>query len=1102
MKFLHCRNDRVYTDFYLCDSNNNIAMASVFIREGATLGAFCSNLQLGTAVFACDGDIKEVNLSKLKHQFLNQEEKVSDKNYIIRFTKIEMGKEYFFHGTIVNKNLLDKGNMFLVTDNDFYSSLYRKLMNNYDLPLLKEWMPYIEARLIKEKCLSKGNTCYSYCQDGKVLAIGDYCFNTNEVEIYTISAAPQLLSSIVSEGLRKKEIVICQKEQQPLNFTNLDTYFANYGHTSVEKLQKAIVPLSEYKPKVDIITLNKKYMPQQATLVNGGVAELNKANYLIVNQGMGCGKTFQSMGIVEKYMIDKYIKQHPAASIKDACKNISYRNIIMCPGHLLEKWKREIEDEIPYVRVTIIDSLSQLIELKKQKGKKPTGKHWYIMSKDFSKLSYSEVPASSRVKYKMAKVVSCTACSTRYYKKDIGKTCECGGSIAETEVYEQKGIVCPECGELSIPCSSKFIEDDDQGDATVRNMALDPIDFRGKSARNSFCGYCGSSMWMPNITNIDEGGEYSKFVEKNSPWRKYKHFTSAAKKGQKVVWMLPKYLKKYIAQHEIVTEGLYEVKKEGVRKVAPERFIKKHLGKGFFDFAIFDEAQDYKDGGSAQGHAMHSVIKASKKHMALTGTIAGGYAEHLFYLLYRLDPKRMIDKGYKYKDSFQFSRDYGVIEEKNLFVNDYEYNSSSRGKQIVRPTCKPGISPLIFPHFLLDRTIFLDLTDLAAFLPKLYEHVAIVDMDDDVSSCYSKMKGIFKNKMKEKGRGKRVMSTMLQTLLSYVDMPSGVSPILDPKDGSPYITPTNVDISNILLPKEEYLVELITKEISEGRNVCVFAEFSGDGEKNVTERLKAIIEEHCNLKGKVQILKSESPGSRQREQWMKTQAIKGMKVMITNPRCVSTGIDFIFKEKGKIYNFPTIVFYQMGTNLFTLWQASCRHYRLIQKQECRTYYLAYRSSLQEQMIRLMAEKKVATAAIQGKFSAEGLAAMAQGVDARLLLAKSLSDSAEVPKEDLVDMFAKINESANDLVLTPEELEYIQSQQQDKAIPTIEGQFDLLDQLEEGKSVIIDNQIGTKRKKVKVDVVQFDLFTELKVITTPPKSKKSPFEGQFSLLNLI
>ena len=67
--------------------------------------------------------------------------------------------------------------------------------------------------------------------------------------------------------------------------------------------------------------------------------------------------------------------------------------------------------------------------------------------------------------------------------------------------------------------------------------------------------------------------------------------------------------------------------------------------KGYFDIVIFDECHVCKDGDSAQGNAMHCLIKATKKQLALTGTIAGGKAEDLYYLIYRLAPWKMTSKG-------------------------------------------------------------------------------------------------------------------------------------------------------------------------------------------------------------------------------------------------------------------------------------------------------------------------------------------------------------------------------------------------------------------------------------------------------------------------
>ena len=60
----------------------------------------------------------------------------------------------------------------------------------------------------------------------------------------------------------------------------------------------------------------------------------------------------------------------------------------------------------------------------------------------------------------------------------------------------------------------------------------------------------------------------------------------------------------------------------------------------------------------------------------------------------------------------------------------------------------------------------------------------------------------------------------------------------------------------------------------------------------------------------------------------------------------------------------------------------------------------------------MAEKQIATSSIQGKFSMEGLTAMAQSVDPRLILMQNLMDAAaqkENDAEKASNIFAGLNE---------------------------------------------------------------------------------------------
>lgn len=129
-------------------------------------------------------------------------------------------------------------------------------------------------------------------------------------------------------------------------------------------------------------------------------------------------------------------------------------------------------------------------------------------------------------------------------------------------------------------------------------------------------------------------------------------------------------------------------------------------------------------------------------------------------------------------------------------------------------------------------------------------------------------------------------------------------------------------------------------------------------------------------------------------------------------RWVLTLLDFCFWFGGKFFNYPTLIFYQMSYELAVLWQASRRHYRLIQTEECRTYYIACENTLQAAAVEIMAEKQVAASAIQGKFSAEGLTAMAKGVDSRLRLAQKMASSDNSNRSTLSNMFDAINASNN------------------------------------------------------------------------------------------
>ena len=468
----------------------------------------------------------------------------------------------------------------------------------------------------------------------------------------------------------------------------------------------------------------------------------------------------------------------------------------------------------------------------------------------------------------------------------------------------------------------------------------------------------------------------------------------------------------YLKQNKITEEEVEEMDEYGPRRYSLTRFIKKQM-KGYFDLAIFDEVQEYKAGGSAQGYSMADLICASRWQLALTGTIAGGYASDLFYTLYRLDPKRMKSKGYLYgsKGERRFIEKYGTVETVYELDEDIQFHSMSRGKAVVPFRCLPGISVMIFIDFLMDTALFLDLSDLSRYLPHLYEYVRFVPLEPEIRCEYVRIRHELKDTMKEDKKEKVLMGSYLQFSLSYTDMPYKRGSILSPVTGDIVAEPA--DFSELiaegkLLNKERELVEIICKEQEEGRNCFIYCEYTG-GDDAVTYRLKEVVEKNCNLAyNEVTVMESSNPPAVEREEWMHQKAMEGTRVFISNAKCVATGLDFAFHYLGKDYNYPTIIFFQTGYDMIKIWQASRRHYRLNQTMECRTYYIVSENTLQPDVVEMIANKEAATSAIQGQFSSEGLTAMARGLDPRVALAQSVAEQSEAKKRGLQQMMDVIN----------------------------------------------------------------------------------------------
>ncbi|MCG2746789.1 MAG: DEAD/DEAH box helicase, partial [Desulfobulbaceae bacterium] len=427
-----------------------------------------------------------------------------------------------------------------------------------------------------------------------------------------------------------------------------------------------------------------------------------------------------------------------------------------------------------------------------------------------------------------------------------------------------------------------------------------------------------------------------------------------------------------------------------VRRYAKAEFIKRFFHtKNFFDLLILDEVHELKGGGTAQGQAMSCLIARSKKVLALTGTLMGGFSSNLFYLLWRMFPHQMKAGGFEFGRSLHFAERYGVVQ-RTYDTKDIgaSLNAASIGRKIGKSRVKeaPGISPLLLPDLLLEHSTFIRLADVSDALPEYEEIIVPVKMEYEQGEAYTQLaKDLTDATSQALARGDmRLLGKMLQSLLAY---PDGCRreeivtlEIAGTEETVGYAPALEID----LLPKEEKLLEIITAEKKKGRKVAVFLEHTG------TRDLLSTLEEKLHKQDmNPLILRSTDVTPEHREDFLKEQIQTGLHdCLICNPNLVKTGLDLL--------EFPTIIFFQCGYSVFTLRQASRRSWRIGQDKPVRVFFMAYADTMQEKALSLMAQKMETSLAIEGELSDKGLAALSESENSMMYeLAKALTGKIAV-----------------------------------------------------------------------------------------------------------
>ena len=438
--------------------------------------------------------------------------------------------------------------------------------------------------------------------------------------------------------------------------------------------------------------------------------------------------------------------------------------------------------------------------------------------------------------------------------------------------------------------------------------------------------------------------------------------------------------------------AMWSADPERNRRFAKAEFIKRYLPRDFFDLVILDEVHELKGGDTAQGQAMSCLIARSKKVLALTGTLMGGYAKDLFFLLWRMFPRRMAKFGFSYGRTIGFAERYGVVE-RAYAGDDYDLsrNQASIGRKSGRARVKeaPGISPLLLPDLLLECSAFVRLGDVADNLPTYDEIIVSVPLGDKVRDPYQQFAEQLTSATQQAlAMGDmRLLGKMLQSLLAYPDGCRNGETVTLERGGTEEVIASAPALEIDLLPKEERLLEILAAERKEGRKAAIFLEHTGT--RDLLPTLQSRLRQHGFAP---LILRGHQVKPEHREEWLRQHLATGRyDCLICNPNLVKTGLDLL--------DFPTIIFFQCGYSVFTLRQASRRSWRIGQDQAVRVFFMAYAETMQEKALSLMAQKMETSLAVEGELSDQGLAALSQSENSMVYeLAKALT--GRTPVEDV------------------------------------------------------------------------------------------------------
>ncbi|MGH2537098.1 MAG: DUF6094 domain-containing protein, partial [Candidatus Promineifilaceae bacterium] len=375
-------------------------------------------------------------------------------------------------------------------------------------------------------------------------------------------------------------------------------------------------------------------LPAQKHAAAALVKRLERQSDALLVGEMGTGKTTVAVAV--------------AACLK------ARRTLVLCPPHLVHKWKREAEVVWPACQVTILESISDV-------------QAWFRPD--------TAIPCLAVLSHSRAKLASGWRHAYDWWQPDEETVARQAGRLEARfgpewrkclARYQQKrGLRCPTCG---------------GGQHDKEGLPLWPEDFE-KSRRRRICPHCRTPLYQ---------------------------FERGRSKGQR-----PSSFREYARREAIIREALAKPSPWSAGRLKPSGFsepegyarwpladyIRTHY-RGQIDLFVADECHQFKASDSDQGYAFHDLVCAARKTLGLTGTIFGGKASSLFHLLHRLAPEvqraftDQEQRGQRRLRWQEWVSTYGVLQEiETSKLDPVSGKLTGNSRSNVRTKELPGASP-------------------------------------------------------------------------------------------------------------------------------------------------------------------------------------------------------------------------------------------------------------------------------------------------------------------------------------------------------------------------------------------------------------------------